>query len=153
MNKKDNKKILEKKEITKDEIYEIYKNESSNSNDNNNDEENNYLINDNTLKSNKNIIIDKNYNYENEIEENNYISRYNKYKENLNLQLLDILRDKRQKEELIERQLEQLNINDPRREILKKQIEDEKKENKFLITQKYEEIQQNLYNYEMENSI
>ena len=154
INNKENKIIIEK-ELTKDDIYELYNYESSNSNDNYNNEENknNYLTYDNIKETNKNIkLINNNY-YQNEKEDSDYLSGYNTYKDNLNLQLLDILRDKRQKDELRERQLEQLSINDPRREILKKQIEDEKKETKFLITKKNEEIEQKLYNYEMENSI
>ena len=53
---------------------------------------------------------------------------------------------KKKKKELRERQLEELNLNDPQRETLKK----EKEEMKNILIQKINEINEKLYYYNLE---
>ena len=109
------------------------------------EKENNYyynLINDNNYNINEYNTLENN--------ENNIINNFIQYKEILNLELLKFLEDEKEKKELRERQLEELNLNDPQRETLKKELEKEKEEMKNILIQKINEINEKLYYYNLE---
>ena len=67
----------------------------------------------------------------------------------MNKELLDLLRNERKKEELRERQLEELDINDPQREVLERKFGEERARISSIISQKNSEIEQKISEYEM----
>ena len=145
-NYNDSKKQIE---LAKQNIYEKYNikplpNKRFNVNDNNNsnsqkNESNTYNNNFND-KKNKKILIEMN----NENEQ-----KLNDYKSKMNKELLDLLRNERKKEELRERQLEELDINDPQREVLERKFGEERARISSMISQKNSEIEQKISEYEM----
>ena len=145
-NYNDSKKQIE---LAKQNIYEKYNikplpNKRFNVNDNNNsnsqkNESNTYNNNFND-KKNKKISIEMN----NENEQ-----KLNDYKSKMNKELLDLLRNERKKEELRERQLEELDINDPQREVLERKFGEERARISSIISQKNSEIEQKISEYEM----
>ena len=67
-----------------------------------------------------NILFQNNNNNEELINEQN--NKINNYKNTMNKELLEILRNEKQKDELRQRELEQLDYNDPQRIILEKKF-------------------------------
>ena len=145
-NYNDSKKQIE---LAKQNIYEKYNikplpNKRFNVNDNNNsnsqkNESNTY---NNTFNDKKNKKIPIEMNNENE-------QKLNDYKSKMNKELLDLLRNERKKEELRERQLEELDINDPQREVLERKFGEERARISSMISQKNSEIEQKISEYEM----
>ena len=67
----------------------------------------------------------------------------------MNKELLEILRNEKQKDELRQRQLEELDYNDPQRIILEKKYGEEKAKSNSMISQKKSEIEQKISEYEL----
>ena len=58
----------------------------------------------------------------------------------MNKELLEILRNEKQKDELRQRELEQLDYNDPQRIILEKKYGEEKAKSNSMISQKNQKL-------------
>ena len=67
----------------------------------------------------------------------------------MNKELLEILRNEKQKDELRQRELDQLDYNDPQRIILEKKYREEKVKSDSMISQKKSEIEQKISEYEL----
>jgi hypothetical protein len=138
-------------QIVKDNIYEKYnlvplpnKRFNKDSYENNNIYNKSYS---NQKNENYNILFpNNNDNKELTYEKNNKI---NNYKNIMNKELLEILRNEKQKDELRQRQLEELDYNDPQRIILEKKYGEEKAKSNSMISQKKSEIEQKISEYEL----
>jgi hypothetical protein len=138
-------------QIVKDNIYEKYnlvplpnKRFNKDSYENNNIYNKSYS---NQQNENYNILFpNNNDNKELTYEKNNKI---NNYKNIMNKELLEILRNEKQKDELRQRQLEELDYNDPQRIILEKKYGEEKAKSNSMISQKKSEIEQKISEYEL----
>ena len=140
--------LIQIKQIQKN-ILKQKKNEIKNdkSNDNNND----YFMNKN-----------ENYTYTNFYKSNNYANdkvstlrrnfennqKIKDYKNKMNMELLEILKKEKQKEELREKQLNELDNNVEERENLEKQFNEERLKSQMKIRKKNDEIKQKIKEYE-----
>ncbi len=148
-----NKNLYENKniKILKENIYEKYniiplpnKRFNIDSYENNNINNKSYS----NLKNNTYNILSQNKNSNEELiyEQNKKI---NNYKNTMNKEFLEILRNEKQKDELRQRELDQLDYNDPQRIILEKKYREEKVKSDSMISQKKSEIEQKISEYEL----
>ena len=137
--------------ILKENIYEKYniiplpnKRFNIDSYENNNINNKSYS----NLKNNTYNILSQNKNSNEELiyEQNKKI---NNYKNTMNKEFLEILRNEKQKDELRQRELDQLDYNDPQRIILEKKYREEKVKSDSMISQKKSEIEQKISEYEL----